>query len=92
MLFGMPSTAMLQTPLSHWVNVPPTWDTLLLNPHKKQKGALKRRAADVKIGPLMHVEGMHNDGGPVAMTAQVIGCFGWIQTQQRWCRTGMVAC
>jgi hypothetical protein len=80
---------MLQTPLAHWLNVPPTWDTLLLNPHKKQKGALKRRAADVKIGPLMHVEGMHNDGSPVAMTAQVIICLQEVELQQGWCKEGV---
>lgn len=78
-LFGVPSSALLRTSLSHWLSVPSSYDGLLLDARKKKKagapggvsGALKRRAADVKIGPLLHASGQHNDGDPVHVTVQV---------------------
>lgn len=68
-LFGVPSSALLRTPLSRWLNVPGTYEGLLLD--SKKKGALKHKLADVKIGPLRHVTGRHNDGDPVHMSVQV---------------------
>lgn len=68
-LFGVSSASLLHTPLSHWLNVPGTYEGLLLD--SKKKGALKHKAADVKIGPLRHATGRHNDGDPVNVTVQV---------------------
>lgn len=66
---------MVGTPLSWWLSVPPTYDSLLLDA-RKTGGALKRRAADIKIGPLLHVSGQHYDGDKVKVVVQVgrAGC------------------
>jgi hypothetical protein len=36
-----------------------------------QGGALKKKAADVKIGPLLKASGQHNDGDAVRVAVQV---------------------
>jgi hypothetical protein len=63
---------MVGTPLSRWLSVPPTYDGLLLDARKKG-GALKKRAADIKIGPVLHASGQHYDGDRVKVVVQV----GW---------------
>jgi hypothetical protein len=55
--------------MSRWLNVPGTYEGLLLD--AKKKGALKRKAADVKVGPLRHARGVHNDGDQVFLSVQV---------------------
>jgi hypothetical protein len=74
-LLGVSSNALLRTPLSRWLNVPGSYDGLLLD--AKKKGALKRKAADVRVGPLRHARGVHNDGDQVYLNVQVslgVGC------------------
>jgi hypothetical protein len=39
--------------------------------HHKAKGALKKSAADVKVGPLRHCNGVHADGAPLLAMVQV---------------------
>jgi hypothetical protein len=70
-LLGVSSAALLRTPLSRWLNVPGSYDGLLLD--TKKKCALKRKAADVKVGPLRHARGTHNDGDQVFINVQVRG-------------------
>lgn len=42
----------------------------------KARGALKKSAADVKIGPLRHCLGSHADGAPLHVAVQVrVACF-----------------
>lgn len=69
-ILGVPSSAMLGTPLSKWLSVPTTYDGLLLDA-KKKGGALKKRAADIKIGPVLHATGQHFDGDKVKAVVQV---------------------
>ncbi|KAI8475137.1 MAG: hypothetical protein J3K34DRAFT_517581 [Monoraphidium minutum] len=79
LIFGVPSSSMLRTPLSRWIGAPPTYDGLLLEERRHGKGtkgaggkrgALKMSAADVKVGPLRHCAGCHVEGGPVQATVQ----------------------
>jgi hypothetical protein len=60
----------MHSTLAHWVSVPPTYDGLLLD-SKKKGGALKRKASDIKIGPLLHATANHFDGDKVRVTVQV---------------------
>ncbi|WIA17635.1 hypothetical protein OEZ85_014441 [Tetradesmus obliquus] len=69
-LLGISSNSMLRNPLSRWLNVPGTYEGLLLD--AKKKGALKRKAADVKVGPLRHARGVHYDGDPVHISVQAV--------------------
>lgn len=59
----------MRTKLNKWLNVPGTYEGLLID--QKKKGALKQKVADVKIGPLRHAVGRHNDGDPVNISVQV---------------------
>eukprot|EP00882_Tetradesmus_deserticola_P008317 GHRQ01008768.1.p1 GENE.GHRQ01008768.1~~GHRQ01008768.1.p1 ORF type:complete len:305 (+),score=148.39 GHRQ01008768.1:759-1673(+) len=69
-LLGVSSSALLHTPLSRWLDVPGSYEGLLMDPRKK--GALKRNVADVKVGPLRHACGVHNDGGQVHVNVQAV--------------------
>lgn len=69
-LFGLPSSVLLHTTLAHWLSVPTTYDGLLLE-SKKKGGALKKKASDVKIGPVIHATGQHFDGDKVHVAVQV---------------------
>jgi hypothetical protein len=60
----------MHTTLAHWLSVPSTYDGLLLD-SKKKGGALKRKASDIKIGPLLHATGNHFDGDKVKVSVQV---------------------
>lgn len=71
-IFGIPSSALLHTTLSKWVNVPAKYEGMLID--DQRKGALKKSAADVKIGPLRHCQGRHQDGDAVNCTVQVRVC------------------
>lgn len=64
---------MLHTPLSRWLNVPASWDGLLLDSRRAKASALKSRGVDVKVGPLRRASGPHADGDSVNVTAQVGG-------------------
>lgn len=77
---------MVGTPLSRWLSVPPTYDGLLLDT-RKTGGALKRRAADIKIGPLLHASGQHYDGDKVKVAVQVgrAGVGVWGAGKEGWC-------
>lgn len=80
-IFGLPSGALLHTTLSHWLSVPPTYDGLLLET-KKKGGALKKKAADIKIGPLLHATGQHFDGDRVKVGVQVGGLLLTVSAQR----------
>lgn len=69
-IFGVPSSAMMHKPLHFWLGVPTTYDGLLLEA-KKKGGALKKKVADAKTGPLFHVSGQHFDGDRVKVAVQV---------------------
>lgn len=60
----------MHTTLAHWVSVPPNYDGLLLD-SKKKGGALKRKASDIKIGPLLHATANHFDSDKVKVSVQV---------------------
>lgn len=62
---------MLHTTLAHWLSVPPTYEGLLLDTKKKSGGVLKKKAADIKTGPLLHASGQHFDGDKVRVAVQV---------------------
>jgi hypothetical protein len=69
-ILGVASATLLHTPLSRWFDCPDSYDGMLLD-SKKKTGALKKKAADVKIGPHMHCSGHHYDGGIVHASVQV---------------------
>lgn len=73
LIFGVSSSAMLHTTLAHWLSVPPTYEGLLLDSNKKSGGVLKKKASDIKTGPLMHASGQHFDGDRVRVAVQVSG-------------------
>lgn len=60
---------MMRTPLSKWLNLAGTYESLLID--QKKRGALKRKAADVKVGPHKHASGRHSDGEKVYLAVQV---------------------
>ena len=58
---------------------------------QQQGGALKKKAADIKIGPLLKASGQHNDGNAVHAAVQVrAGVHVWMCGRVDVCMCGCV--
>ncbi|KXZ45666.1 hypothetical protein GPECTOR_52g64 [Gonium pectorale] len=77
LLFGLPSHALVGTPLTDFVTLPSgrssPGDLLSLHGAKKSSLKVKKQEVHVKVGPVHVLQGLHSDGQPVMLDVQVVG-------------------